>query len=121
VGRCEIIVLASHVWTYERWDASVGAREGQHGITGKVWRSYDVDKHAGVEPAQRGAALTMRTTVATGGAARFGGGDPHDQPPPENHARVRRALNNVCTPAAFWIRQERSCPTMPSPTVDRHT
>jgi hypothetical protein len=34
-----------------------------------------------------------------GGAARSCGGDPHDQPPPENH--VRRVSNNARIPEGF--------------------
>jgi hypothetical protein len=42
---------------------------------------------------------TARRIVATGGAARPRGGDPQYYPPPENY--IRRASNNVRTPAAI--------------------
>jgi hypothetical protein len=72
-------VEARRLRTSQRWDAGVGVGGGQPGSIARVWRSLDVDKHDDVEPGKWGSTTqaTMRT-VATGGAARFGGGVPQD-------------------------------------------
>jgi hypothetical protein len=68
-------------------------------------RSLLVDHHVDSELTQGGTTRPQQRGRLSrrGGAARIGGGDPRDHPPPEKH--VRKVSNNVCTPAAFWIRQ----------------
>jgi hypothetical protein len=74
-------VEARMVRTDQRRVEDVGARGGKPGSNPRVWRSLDVDKYADVDPAERGNVTPIaRMTVATGGAARQGGGALHDEP-----------------------------------------
>jgi hypothetical protein len=47
-------VVRRRVRADQRWDAGVGVGGGEPGNNARVWRSLDVDKHAYVEPADRG-------------------------------------------------------------------
>jgi hypothetical protein len=68
-------VVARRVRKDKRWDAGVGAGGGKPGSNVRVWRSLDVDQRADVKPAERGQHDTnSEKDVATGGAARSGGG-----------------------------------------------
>jgi hypothetical protein len=115
------IDLARRTRTDKRCVEGVGASVGQPGSSSREGRSLLVNQHVDVKLTQGGKSPTPTAgrTLATEGAARSGGCDPHDQPPEENH--VRRVSNDVCTPAASWIRHWRPCPALPLPTFARHT
>jgi hypothetical protein len=73
-------VEARRVRTDQRWGTDVGAGGGQTGSTTRVWCSLDVDQPSRRRAGRKGGNTTLaaRRTIATGGEARSGWGDPHD-------------------------------------------
>jgi hypothetical protein len=72
--------LARRVRTDQWLVEGIGASGTQPGRSAGEGRSLLIDLHVDVEPIKGGARMK---TAATEGAARSGGGDPKDHPPPE--------------------------------------
>jgi hypothetical protein len=74
-------VVARGVRTDRRWEAGVGAGGGKLGSNAtRVWRSFDVDHHVDVEPAERGQHDTSGEEVCRDGRSGevWGRGDLQD-------------------------------------------
>jgi hypothetical protein len=82
-------VVARRVRPDQRWDAGVGARDGQPGSNAMTGRSLAVDRPCACRafPGIEARHDTYRWLVASGAAAKRGGGNPYDQPPPESLVR----------------------------------
>jgi hypothetical protein len=92
--------------TNQRLVEGVGAGGGKPGSNARVWRSFDIDQHGDVEPAERGhegsTTTIMRRADSSGGAAWSSVGGVI-----RRISRRRKpgteGLNNFRTPAGNWI------------------
>jgi hypothetical protein len=77
-------LAARRVRTEMRRNAEVGDGGGQPGRSAGEGRPILVDQLVFIELGEHDTNIIR---IATGGAARYGGGDPQNKPPPENHLR----------------------------------